>query len=318
MIEHLLATHPLSNMRLGQPMSIMLYNTTGTTIPANSLVEVIGVNTRLANAGPSNSQLVLSVRRPTSNLSILLASNGPIPIAPDKHAPGFFGPVLPLEQNVGIGNQCRPTANSHNVTAGTGPLKQLTSDGGYNLFACDPVQPVRGFILTGAMNGSQAPGAVTDPVDSTILQTGLILHDPYGYLPNGNAGDEGFCVFCYDRWLILGGGGGSSKACDFIAFEILSVSSDRYSAVVSITHRTCGCLLVPEEVNGVVTVYDELECHLSDEEPEALIGRKGTAKYVTGDKRESSSSSEGDSSSSSSESSSSTECLWMITGLCCP
>jgi hypothetical protein len=318
MIEHLLAAQPLANHRLGQSISIMLKNVGAVSVPANALVEVTGVYTRQGgSAPPTSTELILEVTRPTSNLASCLASNGPVDIEPGAFGPGFFGPILPIAAaGPGIRRQCRPTQNSFNVTAGTGPLLQLTNQGNYNLFACDPVQPLRGFILTGAMNGSQAPGSITDPVDSTILQSGQTLHDPYGYLQNGIAGDEGYCVYCYDRWLILGGGG-SSRSCDFIAFEILSVSSDRYSAVVEITHRPCGCNLVPEEVAGIVTVYDELECHLSDEEPSALIGRKGTARYMTGAKRESSSS-EASSGASSSGSSSTKECLWMIDGLCCP
>jgi hypothetical protein len=88
-----------------------------------------------------------------------------------------------------------------------------------------------------------------------------------------------------------------SSNAEMIRFTIVSVNLAAFTAVVTVTSRTCPLTVVSEEVSGQVTVHDPCECFL--DEPEAdLIGRCGTAVYMLPDG--------GD------------DCQWEIWHLCCP
>jgi len=302
-------TQPLPIESLGSIPSAMLRNVGAVNIPPWSLVEIVDVyETAVADPAPIVGNLVLNVRRPTTALATGLACSGPIEVPVGKMAPGFYGPLLPLKHDVGILQQFRPQSGAFAITLGTGPLKQITTGRDVNLFACDPVQPVRGFVLTEAIDANQGTASIVDPITGAVLGTGEILYDPYGYYTSSPVGTEGPCVYCRDGWLALGGSGGGTY-CGRIGFEIISVDGD--SALVRITHRPCGCSLVPEEEDGEVTVWDD-SCYFGDETAEALAGRKGTATYFQPDPDEPSGESTGSSTSSE------IPCRWVVDGLCCP
>lgn len=106
------------------------------------------------------------------------------------------------------------------------------------------------------------------------------------------------------RWQGKGSGGRFSR----IFFTIVSVDEYGESAVCQITQRPFGQTVVPEEDEyGQVTVFDDLDCLLSDEEPVALVGRAGTACYMSGSKGYD------DSGYSDTDGG-----HWAMDGLCCP
>lgn len=303
MKDRLLATNPTPIHLLGQPVSAILRNVGAVEIPPHSLVEVTGSYlTAVADPSPIVGQLVLQVRRPTKNIHFSLASSGPIAIPQNKQGPGFYGPVLPIGQATapGINNQCRPTADGFGLTPGTGPLLQLTSGGSVNLYALNSVQQMYGFILTDTMGFESGAANITDPKDGTFLLTDETVYDPFNYYFGSLTGTEGFVVYCHDRWLCLPGEG-SGKDCGKIQFTIVSANLTAGTALVTITHRPCGCELVPQESGGTVTVHDEMG-FFADEIAEDLVGRKGTAWYGQDD---------------ANAGSSSDGCKWLIDGLQC-
>ena len=302
----LIPTHPLPIDALGSIPSALLKNIGAVDIPPWSPVEIVdSYETTTSDPPPIVGNLVLEVRRPTTALAIALASSGPIKVPVGKMAPGFYGPLLPIKSDAGFLEQFRPQANTFDLTNGVGPLRQVTTGRDVNIFALDPVQPMRGFVLTGAFVANVGTASIVDPLTGTVMGTGETLYDPYGYYSGASIGAEGPCVFAKDGWLALGGGGG--KFCGRIQFDILSVSGD--SALVQITHRPCGCSLVPEEDGGEVTVYDD-SCFFGDETEEALVGRTGWATYMQPVDEIISSSGESVVSSS--------PCRWVVDGLCCP
>jgi hypothetical protein len=110
------------------------------------------------------------------------------------------------------------------------------------------------------------------------------------------------------RVFVDGGGGGGAEKIYFEIIEIVTSGSitapnanDRVVASVEVKGIICSGASV--QTRDVVQVVDELECFLN-EEPEALIGRKGTAVKmvvaIEGTEDEDD------------------ECKWVVDGLCCP
>jgi hypothetical protein len=307
-----LPTQPLPNDELGKPMGCLMRNVGGVDIEPWSPVEIVDVyETAVSDPPPINGQLVLNVRQPTDALITMLGSTGAVKIPANKQGPGFYGSVLPLKQNTGFGHQARATVGSFSLTAGTGSLAQATVGRTLNLFHNDPVQPVRGFITTATMTGGQAAGNITDPTTLVVLRSGETLYDPYGYYEGQPAGVQGFCVFCHNKWLTLGGA--ATPKCDWIQFELLGIIGEHECGkmgLVEIKIRPCGCETVPGESDNQLIVYDWMGCHFDEENDGDLEGRRGSAQYGL--------LVEGDVISSSTSGECSDECKWYVSGLCCP
>lgn len=304
-----LPTQPLPNSELGKPMGCLMRNVGAVAIDPWSPVEIVDVyETAVDDPPPINGQLVLNVRRPTDALITVLGSAGAVRIPVGKQGPGFYGSILPIEQNPGFGAQSRATVNSFTLTAGTGSLAQVTTGRTLNLFHNDPVQPVRGFITTSTMTAGVATGSITDPTTLAVIRAGESIYDPYGYYEGLPSGVQGYCVFCHNKWCAMGGA--AAPKCDWVFFEVLEMLENTVcgmSALVEIKIRPCGCDTVPLESDSQLTVYDWMACHF-DEDAGDLVGRKGTASYGLLIDDELSSSSAEDCS----------ECKWYVNGLCCP
>lgn len=276
MNPNLLATNPTPIPLVGQSLSVILRNVGGTQIPAHGLVEVTGYyTTGTTDPAPINGQVILQVRRPTKHVLFSLASAGPVAIPVGKQGPGYYGPVIPIGQGTapGIGKQARATLDSFGVTAGTGPLLQLTSGTSVNLYAVNTVQQVFGFELTDAMGCESGEASIIDPTTGDVLEEEVTVYDVFQYFRGAMPLTKGFVIYCHDKWVCM-----RSHFSGDIEFVINSANLSSRTALVTISYRPAGCEVVPEEVGGIVTVHDTMG-YFADETAADLVGRKGTAWY---------------------------------------
>lgn len=104
---------------------------------------------------------------------------------------------------------------------------------------------------------------------------------------------------------VLGGSGsgGSGTSPERIHFTIDNVAGLNGVATVNVEFRPCGVERVSgEDDYGQVTVWDPAGCYFSGETEYDLIGRWGHAEYMQPDV----------------SIDPYQECVWVVTGLCCP
>lgn len=191
-------------------MPCFITNTTAGTLLPYSWVEATG-NTPISAIDPGMiaQDEAISAVLMTSSAPAVACSVGPVAIPPGKTAPGYIGPVMPVQGNFSVGDRVNPTAGSVAASAAADGLwRVLASREGVSIVMFSPdvsaatvdLHRIR-FRTTSRMT-NRAVNAVVEWTSSTMVAVGdaVVVHDHNNRFPHVDVDAQGEAFY----WPVVG------------------------------------------------------------------------------------------------------------------